>query len=148
MPLTDEHVTFLQQYEKLVGHPQVVLPTYDMACETCLPAKILIMTNRADHIIEKANVVLPHNELTIIRGSPQPFFVEFLRDDVNKGSGLQKLCRQLGVSMEEVISFGDGDNDKEMLSLSGLGCAMKNAKSVARDAARLVLEVSLNGVFL
>ena len=37
--------------------------------------------------------------------------------------------------MDEVVSFGDGDNDKEMLELSGLGFAMTNAKDDGKAKA-------------
>ncbi len=102
------------------------------------------MTNNADEIIQSANDCLPQSDVTIIKGSPNPFFVEFLRADVNKGAGLRKLCNYLGVPLEEVVAFGDGDNDKEMLSYAGLGCAVKNAKEIAKNAATINLEVSSN----
>lgn len=34
---------------------------------------------------------------------------------VNKGEGLRRLCEALGVPCEEVVAFGDGDNDIEFL---------------------------------
>lgn len=38
-----------------------------------------------------------------------------------------------------MIAFGDGDNDKEMLSEAGLGCAMANASHGAVHAADVVV---------
>lgn len=133
----------LKRYEQLVGHPQVLLESYEAVSSLALSAKVLIMTNHPDELIEKAAAVLQNEDVTIIKGSPHPFFVEFLRGDVNKGAGLLKICKSLGVTMEEVVAFGDGDNDKEMLAYAGLGCAVKNARPVAQSTANLVLEVRI-----
>lgn len=46
---------------------------------------------------------------------------------VNKGEALRLLCGQLAIPMAHVISVGDSSNDKELLSLAGLGIAMGNA---------------------
>jgi len=78
----------------------------------------------------------------MIRGSPHPFFVEFLRPGCCKGTGLAKLCEAIGISLENVAAFGDGDNDKEMLQLAGLGVAVKNARDVTKASADIVLELT------
>lgn len=118
---------------------QRLLDSYSQALETCLAAKVLIMTDDADKLLQLAREELDTSEFTIIRGSPDPFFVEFLRPDVTKGAGLELLCKSQGIMMEDVVAFGDGDNDKEMLLLAGLGCAMGNAKTVTKEAANVVL---------
>ena len=79
--------------------------------------------------------------LYFILGSPDPFFVEFLRNDVSKGNALQKLCENMNINLNEIVAFGDGDNDKEMLQLAGLGVAMKNGKPAAKEAADVVMDV-------
>lgn len=122
--------------------PQVILNNYEEAFSACLSAKLLIMTDDADGLIASAKEHLPVEQLTIIRGSPHPFFVEFLKDGVTKGHTLVELCKHLGVDRERVVAFGDGDNDQEMLHFAGLGCAMKNAKDAAKSQANCVIEVS------
>lgn len=77
---------------------------------------------------------------------------------VCKGTGLQKLCEIEGVNPQEVVAFGDGDNDMEFLQNSGntifdlradlqnkslvlgLGVAMANARDVTKAKADIVLE--------
>ena len=49
------------------------------------------------------------------------------------------MCQHLGIDIDEVVSFGDGDNDKEFLQMSGQGHAMKNATPMAREAADVAL---------
>jgi hypothetical protein len=49
---------------------------------------------------------------------------------------------KLGMELENVAAFGDGDNDVEFLSYAGLGVAMNNAKDVAKDASKMITEFS------
>lgn len=52
---------------------------------------------------------------------------EALPRGVNKASALAELTEKLGISSEEVMAIGDGNNDIEMLQWAGLGIAMGNA---------------------
>jgi Cof subfamily protein (haloacid dehalogenase superfamily) len=52
---------------------------------------------------------------------------DVIRKKVNKGVGIKFLLDRLGISQEDAIAFGDGMNDKEMLSYVGEGFAMGNA---------------------
>ncbi len=58
---------------------------------------------------------------------------------VDKGQGLLRLCRRLGIPMEACIAVGDGDNDLPMLRAAGRGIAMGNASERVRAAADLVV---------
>ncbi len=55
---------------------------------------------------------------------------------VNKGKGLLELGKILGIKKEEIMCFGDGANDIEMLKEVGYGVAMENAK----DDVKLVAD--------
>jgi Cof subfamily protein (haloacid dehalogenase superfamily) len=52
---------------------------------------------------------------------------DVIRDNVNKGIGVQYVLKHLGFKKEDAIAFGDGLNDKEMLQSVGEGFAMGNA---------------------
>ena len=54
---------------------------------------------------------------------------------VNKGEALKGMCETLGISPDEVMAFGDADNDIEMLKFAKYGVAMANASQVCKDAA-------------
>ncbi len=64
--------------------------------------------------------------------------------EVNKANGLKKLCKYLNINMEDVIAFGDGENDIEMLSEVGLGVAMGNAIYKAKEVAKEVCDTDSN----
>ena len=56
-----------------------------------------------------------------------PFFLEFASPDVTKGSGLGFLAEHLGFTSDRTVSFGDGENDVELLEWAGFGVAVANA---------------------
>ena len=56
-----------------------------------------------------------------------PFFLEFASPDVTKGAGLGFVAERLGFTPEQTVSFGDGENDVELLRWAGYGVAVANA---------------------
>ncbi|MEW6032392.1 MAG: Cof-type HAD-IIB family hydrolase [Bacillota bacterium] len=68
-----------------------------------------------------------------------PFFLEFMRRDVGKGPALARLCRRLGVAAREVVAFGDGLNDLDMIRWAGLGVAMSHGPEILRASADRVI---------
>ena len=46
---------------------------------------------------------------------------------VNKAQGLKYFLRYFDLTPSQLIAFGDGMNDKEMLELAGYSYAMANA---------------------
>jgi len=79
--------------------------------------------------------------LKLIQSQPKnyPDFHTIVRQEVNKAKGLKVLCERFSILPEEVIAFGDEDNDFEMLQFAGCGVAMGNAiealKTQADDVA-------------
>ena len=59
-----------------------------------------------------------------------PHFCEILSVDAGKDKALAWLCSQTDVKVEEVIAFGNGFNDVEMLKWAGTGIAMAGGESV------------------
>ncbi|OON38599.1 sugar/pyridoxal phosphate phosphatase YigL [Izhakiella australiensis] len=55
-----------------------------------------------------------------------PTCLEVMAGGVSKGHALDAVAKRLGYSLKECITFGDGMNDVEMLSMSGKGCIMQN----------------------
>lgn len=54
----------------------------------------------------------------------------------HKGHGLDLLAQRWGIDRREILVFGDGGNDVEMLQQSGFSFAMANAPQKVKDAAR------------
>lgn len=54
-------------------------------------------------------------------------FFEFTAPGVDKAKALEKVLIPMGYKREEIMAFGDGQNDKSMIEYAGLGVAMGNA---------------------
>lgn len=67
---------------------------------------------------------------------------DVLMTDANKGTALKHLCSLLGVSIKEVVAFGDNENDLEMLQTAGYGIAMGNAEDFVKDVADHVADTN------
>lgn len=64
--------------------------------------------------------------LYITKTNPQ--YLEFMNPAASKGAALALVANRLGVAREEVIAFGDGNNDLPMIEWAGLGVAMGTAR--------------------
>ena len=65
--------------------------------------------------------------------------MEFSALDCSKGTALAWLCDHLSVDPSQVVAFGDGENDKEMLRFAGIGVAMGNGNEICKAAADVVI---------
>jgi len=57
---------------------------------------------------------------------------------VSKGTGLKTVMECRGLKPEEVIAFGDEENDIPMFSVAGFSAAPSNARENVRQAADFV----------
>jgi len=65
-------------------------------------------------------------------------FLEILPEGVNKGTALAGLADHLGLTLDEVVCFGDNLNDLEMIQRAGMGVAMGNAHEMLKEKADLI----------
>src|SRR5690625_2912151 len=63
---------------------------------------------------------------------------------VNKANGLQRVCKELGITMAEVMAVGDSLNDIKMIEQAGLGVAMGNAQDAIKEAADHMTDTNNN----
>lgn len=61
--------------------------------------------------------------------------LEITHADADKWEALRNLADHLGVSADEVMTIGDGDNDRPMLRGAGLSFAMGNAPDFVKETA-------------
>ena len=66
----------------------------------------------------------------------QPYVYEILPKGNNKGTGLKKLAKKLGIKQEEIMAIGDGNNDIEMFEYANYSVAMENSTELAKKAAK------------
>ena len=64
-----------------------------------------------------------------------PFYYEFTAKNVDKAKAIDAAFTKLGYVAEEMIAFGDAENDTSMLEYAGIGVAMGNATDALKAAA-------------
>lgn len=62
--------------------------------------------------------------------------LEIMPWGVNKGAAITALAQRLGISMDQVMTLGDNENDIPMLACAGVGVAVANATPGALAAAK------------
>lgn len=65
--------------------------------------------------------------------------IEILNKDAGKSETLKDLAKILDIDMENVMYFGDGANDVKSIKASGVGVAMGNGRTAAKEAADFVI---------
>lgn len=63
---------------------------------------------------------------------------EVVAGNVNKETGLRKLCRLCGLEPDQVLAVGDNENDLQMLKAAGVGAAVANASEKVKETADYV----------
>lgn len=69
---------------------------------------------------------------------PGDDFVDVHKKGINKAAAVRFLCDKKGITPEEVMAFGNTENDVPLLQMAGLSYAVSNADEVAKEAARAI----------
>ncbi len=80
--------------------------------------------------------VMPHCEAT----RWNPLFSDVIPKGSSKQVGVDKMLDYFGISLDESMAFGDGENDVLMLKHVGIGVAMGNAEDEVKRAADYVTD--------
>ncbi len=65
-------------------------------------------------------------------------FMEIYSGDTSKGTAMKFIARKLDIHPDEVLAFGDGDNDIELFEEAGTAVAMSNATRKLKSKADFV----------
>ncbi|PKG25505.1 Cof-type HAD-IIB family hydrolase [Niallia nealsonii] len=126
-----DDVYFHYHDEKLLdifslGNPKTTtgnLLTFLEAPPTCL----LIHTEEEQGKTIRSHLTDVHADLIDHRRWADPFHViEIVRTGLNKAVGLKRVSEYYQIPQENIIAFGDEDNDFEMIEYAGKGIAMGN----------------------
>lgn len=99
------------------------------------PFKLLARDENPDNLIKTKKLIDEANIEGIDTFLSSPIFLEIVPSGVSKGSTIKILCDNLKIKKENIMSFGDYDNDLELIKESGYGIAMKNAIKELKDIA-------------
>ena len=116
-PITTEYVVDKQHYRQHEVYQ--MLAFYDAS---------------QDALIQASGVL--GGDLKVLRW--HKYSVDVLEDAGSKARGIDTLARHLGYTADNVMAFGDGINDSEMIAHVGLGVAMGNALPELKQMAQYV----------
>ncbi len=64
--------------------------------------------------------------------------LEVISPGIHKAKALEHLSRYFGIKQENILAFGDEDNDLEMIEYAGHGVAMKNGIDELKNIANAI----------
>lgn len=64
--------------------------------------------------------------------------LEITKATADKGAALNWVCERRGISLKEVLTIGDSENDLAMIRMAGVGVAMGNGEKCLKEAADYV----------
>lgn len=96
-------------------------------------------------IYQIAPFVMPEEERLLLDAMPgcihsrwHPKGIDILAKGGGKGAAVQAALDRYGLTADEIIAFGDGENDLPMIKLAGTGVIMGNAQEPVKAAADYV----------
>lgn len=72
----------------------------------------------------------------VYKGLSSSTFLEIMNPNVSKGNGIKFLLEKYDLNPDEVMAFGDAENDLEMLSAVKYGVAMENANEEIKSKVK------------
>jgi Cof subfamily protein (haloacid dehalogenase superfamily) len=64
-----------------------------------------------------------------------PGTVEVMHKGIDKGNGLLRYTKEVGIDIKNVISFGDNENDDTLLEMSGWGVCLRDGNENTKKCA-------------
>ncbi len=91
-------------------------------------------------VIDRLMIGMEHSKAT--RWSPE--FVDIVAKDGGKDKGIDLILDRFGLGEEEIMAFGDGENDIAMVKKAKIGVAMGNGADALKKAADEITDTALN----
>jgi len=136
--LTDRYGPEAEYYRKHTGLTAIVKDLKSLAAlplRGCIKGMYIADPSLHDEIRARIDERFG-GKISVMRSYPT--FLEIINTDVSKGEGLKIAMQHRGLKPEEVLAFGDEENDLSMFPAAGFAGAPANAREKIREAADLV----------
>jgi len=98
------------------------------------PTKLVAVADPADVPALREDLVSAFADRLFLTTS-LPYLLEVGNPAVSKGTGIAFVTERLGLSLERVVSFGDGENDIELIEEAAFGIAVEDANPLLLERA-------------
>ncbi len=102
-----------------------------------LKVELLVAPEEFARVVDKLKNVLG-KQATVVLTNPSAAVVEIVPVGINKQVAIEKVVSQKGFTLNDVVYFGDSQNDAEILGAVSLGIAMQNCHPDSCQAATFV----------
>lgn len=111
------------------------------------PLHKILVAGEPEYLEKNWKVIMQPFEGRVSGYFSAPFYFEFTDKGIDKAFALDKSLQPLGISSENVISFGDGENDTSIIAYAGVGVAMGNAiDALKANANEITLSNNEDGI--
>ena len=70
----------------------------------------------------------------------EPNIIEIVNEKNSKASAASEMLKKYGLSLDDAMFFGDGENDRQLMEASGIGVCMANGRETIKEIADFVTE--------
>ena len=99
------------------------------------PTEIILVNDDEEVLLGLEEYLQRHLNGVVDTIHSNPYYLEVVGYQVGKSYAMSALVQKLGISMKEVMAFGDGHADVNMLQMAGTGIAMENAPEEVKRCA-------------
>ena len=97
-----------------------------------LKMSMVVGEERSDSVLQEINDLFDGHVRAVSSGYG---CIDILQDGIHKAWGLEELLKRWNLKPEQIMAFGDSENDIEMLELAGISYAMENAEDRVKEIA-------------
>ena len=97
-----------------------------------LKMSMVVGEERLDSVLQEINDLFDGHVRAVSSGYG---CIDILQDGIHKAWGLEELLKRWNLKSEQIMAFGDSENDIEMLELAGISYAMENAEDRVKEIA-------------
>ncbi len=110
----------------------------DLAAFADFPLNKILLAGSSDYLAEHYKEIAAPFEGKLSSMFTADFYYEFTAKGIDKAKALDTVLAPLGYQPEDMIAFGDGQNDASMLTYAGTAVAMENAVQELKDIADII----------
>lgn len=99
------------------------------------PVNKILVAGKPDYLLKNHEAMRAPFVHTTSAAFSAPFYFEYTDQGIDKAKALSEVFPKMGIFPENMISFGDGQNDRSIIEYAGIGVAMGNAVQEILDLA-------------
>ena len=97
-----------------------------------LKMSMVVGEERSESVLQEINDLFDGHVRAVSSGYG---CIDILQDGIHKAWGLEELLKRWNLKSEQIMAFGDSENDIEMLEMAGISYAMENAEERVKEIA-------------